>query len=255
MVEPIFIGAGRIGRALARRAAQRGLEAPLLGRHDAWDVLEAPQGQPIALCVRNDDLGAVLARVPAHRHTDLVFLQNGMLRDWLREHDLELATRGLLFFAVPDRNAEPQPGGVTPLWGPHAQALAGWLRSLDLPAEAVHAAAFANVELEKLLWNTCLGVVCQARHCSVAQAATAHAGLLAELAIELARLGRPALGADVDDAALVERMVAYSVQLGDYRAAVKEWPWRNGWFVAEAARLGRTCPVHGALLAQAGIST
>lgn len=255
MVEPILVGAGRVGLALARRAAERGMTAPLLGRHDSWEALQAPAGQPIALCVRNDDLDAVLARVPLHRQADLVFLQNGMLRDWLRDHNLDMATRGLLFFAVADRSAQPVPGGVSPLWGPHAAGLAAWLRALDLPADAVHAREFADIELEKLLWNCCLGVVCQARKCTVAQAATEHAAQLAGLVAELARLGRPALGATVDDGTLVERIAGYSVQLGDYRAAVKEWPWRNGWFVAEAARHNLPCPLHDALLAQAGIST
>ncbi len=253
MVEPVLIGAGRVGLALARRAAERGLKAPLLGRSDGWDVLDASPGQPVALCVRNDDLDAVLDRVPPHRWPDLVFLQNGMLRDWLRAHDLAAATRGLLFFAVADRSADAQPGGTTPLWGPHAQSLATWLAALGLPAEAVAERPFADVELEKLLWNSCLGVLCQAHGCTVAQVAGDHAEQLKALVGELAALARPALGALADDQGLSERIARYSLQLGDYRAAVKEWRWRNGWFVAEAARRRLACPLHTALLTQAGL--
>jgi ketopantoate reductase len=251
MIEPILVGAGRIGLALARRAETKGTPTQLLGRHDRWDVLDQPAGQPIALCVRNDDLAVVLPRIPQHRHCDLLFLQNGMLRDWLAKQGLAQASRGLLFFAVADRTCDPAPGGVSPLWGHHAQEFANWLNALDLPAAAVTAQEFADIELEKLLWNCCLGVVCQAQHCTATEAATMYASQLADLVAELAQVGRPALRAQADNEALTQRIISYSLQLGDYRAAVKEWPWRNGWFVAEAKRRNMACPLHDRLLHQA----
>src|SRR5690606_13983845 len=102
-----------------------------------WDRLDAPAGAPILLAVRNDDLDAVLARVPAHRHVDLVFVQNGMLRPWLAARGLSAATRGLLFMAVPRRGAAIEPGGESPFHGPHAQALLDAFRAAALPARVV----------------------------------------------------------------------------------------------------------------------
>ena len=94
----IVIGAGRIGTAFSAAAG-----CALITRERGWFVLDEPAGDPIAVCVRNDDLGAVLAAVPKHRWPDLVFVQNGMIDPWLEDHGLEGNTRGLLFFAVATR--------------------------------------------------------------------------------------------------------------------------------------------------------
>ena len=52
---------------------------------------------------------------------------------------------------------------------------------------------------------------------------------------------------------LMQRLCAYSLSIADYRGAVKEWAWRNGWFVEVAAARGVTTPTHARLLAQAGL--
>lgn len=251
--QALVIGAGRIGTALAEQSRQRGLQVPLLTRHDGWQALQAVAGTPIVVCVRNDDLSAVVARVPPHRRGDLVFVQNGMLRPWLAAHGFDNPTRGLLFFAVAQRGDAPAPGASSPLCGPHAPAVAQWLRALDLPAEAVTPAAFAAVEVEKLLWNCAFGLLCQAHACTVGQVVQQHRAELAALCAELLALAAPVCGAELELGALVERLCSYSLAIGDYRGAVKELPWRNGWFVAQARQLGVACPLHTALLQQAGV--
>ena len=95
-----LIGAGRIGGALQARAAQKQRPIAVLGRHDDWRVLDAPSGAPIVVCTRNDDLPAVLARVPQARHGDLVFVQNGMLRPWLAANGLFQSAASLGFTAA-----------------------------------------------------------------------------------------------------------------------------------------------------------
>ena len=248
-----LIGAGRIGGALQARAAQKQRPIAVLGRHDDWRVLDAPPGAPIVVCTRNDDLPTVLARVPQARHGDLVFVQNGMLRPWLAANGLADATRGLLFFAVPARGAAIEAGPASPFCGRHAAAVVGELQALDVPAEVVTAAQFAGWELEKLLWNCAFGLLCQAHACTVGDVLTRHDAELAALTAELLAVGQVALGVQVDGAAVLQRLVAYSAAIPDNRAAVKEWPWRNGWFVAEAARQGVALPVHARLCQQAGV--
>lgn len=249
-----IIGAGRIGTALHDKSLATGSQAQLITRTQGWHLLEQPAGSPIAVCVRNDDLDGVLARTPAHRRSDLVFLQNGMLRSWLAHNGLGKATRGLLFFAVAARGAAPVPGGESPLCGPHANAMADWLGALGLPARAVAGGEFSAVELEKLLWNTCMGVLCQAHSCDVATAVTAHRASLDALVAELTAVAGRAFAPTPDPGDLADRITAYSLQIADYRAAVKEWPWRNGWFVEEALRRAMACPTHARLLAAAGIA-
>ena len=112
-----IIGAGRVGGALAARADKAGLPHQLIDRENGWEALDGPAGTPILVCVRNDDLDEVLRKTPKPRHTDLVFVQNGMLRPYLEANNLAGATRGLLFFAVASRGAELVPGGNSPFVG------------------------------------------------------------------------------------------------------------------------------------------
>jgi ketopantoate reductase len=244
----IVIGAGRVGQGLQALDPQ----LRLLTRERGWEALDEPAGEPIFVAVRNDDLSAVLERVPEHRHTDLVFTQNGMLRDFLSERGLANATRGLLFFAVAKRGDRPAPGGTSPFWGPRAEAVASWLRDLDLPADAVDAQSFAAVELEKLIWNCAFGLCCQAFELSVGEVVEERSEELRELVAELHRVGEAAMQVSVDFEALYERLCAYSLSISDYRGAVKEWPWRNGWFVQRAESLGIDTPRHLSLLAEVG---
>lgn len=243
----VVIGGGRIGTALTQRSLAHGLEVPLVTRSAGWQALEAPAGVPVAVCVRNDDLSAVVDRVPPHRRADLVFLQNGMLRPWLAEHGLTDASRGLLFFAVAQRGSPPVPGGMSPMVGRQAPAMVAWLRRLDLPAAVVTAGEFAAVEVEKLLWNSVFGLLCQVHGCSVGEVVGQHRRQVYELAQEMLALAGPVCHAELALMPLVDRLCAYSLAIADYHGAVKEWPWRNGWFVQEAVRRGVACPVHAEL--------
>lgn len=240
----IVLGAGRIGGALARADG-----CAVVSRHRGWYVLDEPAGDPIAVCVRNDDLGPVLASVPRHRRTDLVFLQNGMLEPWLEDHGLEGNTRGLLFFAVSERGGPVDPGGVSRFTGPHANAMALWLESLGLRAEVVGRRAFAAVMLEKLIWNAAFGLLCERHGRDVGGVLSEDADELAALSRELAAVGRAALDIDLDDGALLANLRAYAGSIPRNRAGLKEWRWRGGWFVDEARKRGVATPTHDALVA------
>ena len=246
----IVIGAGRVGGALAERARARGAPCALVDRVSGWEALDGAAGEPVVLTVRNDDLDAVLERVPSHRRADLVFIQNGAIRDWLAERGLQDATRGLLFFAVPSRGAPIETGPANPFWGPHAAGLVAWFGRLDLPAQVLDTRAFAVAELEKLLWNSCFGLVCERFETDVGTVVGEHAGTLKALVMELLPISEPAFAlslADTEREAMFERMCSYARLIPDNRAALKEWPWRNGWFASR----GET-PVHRQLLEATG---
>lgn len=241
----IVLGQGRVGGALVARARQRGVEVQPVGREGS-----VPDTGPILVCTRADDLDAVVARVAPERRADLVFVQNGMLRTWLAERGVTGATRGLLFLAVPARGAPLSPGGPSPFCGQHAAAVVAWLTALDVPAREVAPAAFAVIEAEKLLWNTVYGLLSEVLGVTVGEVADAHGAEAAALAAELTPLLVPALGVPLDPAALAAGMAAYSRSIAGWRGAVKEWRWRNGWFVAAAERAGVATPVHDGWLAR-----
>lgn len=245
-----LIGAGRIGGALHRRALDRGCAGALVTRTEGWGLLDVPAGRPIVVCTRNDDLTDVLSHVPTHRRDDLVFVQNGALRTFLASHGLSNATRGLLFVAVPARGDDLNPGGESPFYGGHADAVAGWMRQLALPARAVGATGFAELELEKLLWNSCFGLLGSVWEKPVGELVRHHHDELAMLMGEYLDVGAAALGVQIDGAAMLASLEAYSLSIPTFPARAREWPWRNGWFEVEAAARGVAMPVHEALVAR-----
>jgi hypothetical protein len=240
----IVIGEGRIGTVFSRAAG-----CALVTRHRGWYVLDEPAGDPIAVCVRNDDLGAVLTAVPKHRWADLVFVQNGMIDPWLEDHGLEGNTRGLLFFAVATRGGAAEPGGISRFTGAHANAMALWLESLGLRAEVIGRRAFSAVMLEKLIWNTAFGLLCERHGVGVGVILEQQGAELAALSRELNAVGRAALGHRPRRRRAARRPARLRRQHPGHRAGVKEWPWRGGWF-DESARVYRVeVPTFDALVA------
>lgn len=249
----IVIGAGRIGTALAARSRESGREPfVLVDRQRGWEQIDPERSGPILLAVRNDDLAAVVDRVPERRRGDLVFVQNGMLRPWLEERRLAMSTRGLLFMAVPSVGAPIEPGGESPFWGPHAARMVEVFTEIGLPAKAVDAQTFTAIELEKLIWNSTFGLFCQALDCDVGTVVEQHRSRLKLLVSELLAVGGPALGVELELEPLMERLCEYSRSIPTYRGAVKEWPWRNGWFVSTARARKKKTPTHDMLLLAIG---
>jgi ketopantoate reductase len=240
----VVIGQGRIGTALARASG-----CALISRYRGWYVLDEPPGDPIVVCVRNDDLGGVLTQVPQHRWPDLVFVQNGMIDAWLADHALAGNTRGVLYFAVPTRGAPIEPGGVSRFTGPHANSLALWLESLGLRTEVLGRRSFSAAMLEKLIWNSAFGALCTRHEATVGRVLGEHQDELAALAREMNAVGRAALDIDLDDAALLRALREYAGAIPEHRAALSEWRWRGGWFVDAARQHDIATPTHDALIA------
>ena len=231
----VVIGAGRIGLALKQASDREGLACTLINRTDGWEALDGPQGDPIVLAVRNDDLTGIIDRVPAHRRGDLVFVQNGALRTLLKKHNMETNTRGLLYFAVSKRGEDLSPGRTSWFTGPHGLTIARWMNRLGAQAENVDWARFSAFEMEKLCWLAVFGPLCELHDASVGVVSTEHRDDVNRLADEIRATCRATMNVDVPLDWLTDRLCDYSSSIADYRASVKEWPWRNGWLI-EAAR-------------------
>ncbi len=242
-----ILGAGRVGSALASRSPR---PCRLITRDQGWSALAESEG-PIVVAVGCDALGEVVDRVPAARWPDLAFVQNGMISPWLAARGLGESTRGLLYFAVPRRGAPIEPGGVSLFAGPHAAALVAWFTEMALPAAALARGDFEAAMFEKLIWNAAFGLLCERFECPVGQVLAAHDAELTALVEELVAVARAA-GVALDPAPLAGRLRSYSRSIPAYRGAVKDWEWRNGWFVRAAADLGVPTPVHAALLRHVG---
>ena len=221
----VIVGAGRVGTALAGIAGV----APVR----RGEAIADGEG-PIIVCTRNNDLAGVLAATPDHRRADLVFVQNGMLSTWLDERGLSQSTQALLYFAVSSVGAAPVDGGRTVVTGPHAEAVSALLAAGGLACRRISRLDYRGEMVEKFLWNCIFGLLCQRHGASVGRVVEHHHDEVVALTTELLGVCDRALGGvPLKPAPLVERLCAYSSSIADYRGAVKEWPWRNGWLVAQ----------------------
>jgi hypothetical protein len=240
----VVVGPGRIGSSLKRRADQRGLACELVGRGGA---IVGPG--PVILAVRTDELDDAVAAVPSARRRDLVLVQNGAYRDKVHQLGLDGVTRGVLYVLAASKHGDLVPGRWTAFCGPRADDVVHWLLSLGLPARSLDSDAFGAVELEKLLWLCVMGGLGDAYRAMVGEIARDHADDVADLFAELAPVGEAAWGVRLDLDGAVERALDWSTTIPDYRASVKEWPYRDGWLRQNARRLGIATPRHDALVA------
>ncbi len=242
--------AGRIGRMLSEMDggawSVRGL-----GRADARAVLGGPGGgQPVVLCVRNDDLDAVLAMTHPSWRPDLVFVQNGMLRPWLDRAGLGGATQGALYVAVTTPGGAPVPGGDSVFSGRWAARVAGLMADHGVAARAVGPTELDRELSVKLGWILAFGLLGEVEQASVGELLDHRRPALDALVAELHPLLVAELGLDLGPGALLERLVGYSANIRHFPARLKERAWRTGWAAEAAAARGLSMPLHTALLQQ-----
>ncbi len=221
---PTIIGAGRVGLALAKIAKT----APH-ARGQSWSKA---QPGPLIVCTRNDDLAGVIQATPPTRRADLVFIQNGMIAPLLKEHGLLQNTQALVYFAVSAKGREPVDGGGTVVFGPWAQEFQSLLGQASLGCTVVDSQSFQRQMVEKLLWNCVFGLLCQRHSASVGTLVQAHRPEIHALNDELQGVAERALDLQLQPG-VVQRLCDYSLKIADYKGAVKELPWRNGWFLAQ----------------------
>ncbi len=236
---PTIIGAGRIGSALATLA-----QTQPHARGQSW--AKAPPG-PLIVCTRNDDLAGVIQATPAVRRTDLVFIQNGMIGPLLQDHGLQDNTQALVYFAVSKRGQAPVDGGGTVVTGPWAHNFQELLGLGALGCTVVDPHSFRKQMVEKLLWNCVFGVLCQRHDATVGTLVAHHGEEINALTAELQGVAERALSLTLNPG-VATRLCDYSLQIADYQGAVKELPWRNGWFLDQE----RT-PLHTAWLTELGV--
>jgi len=218
------------------------------------------------VCTRNDALDSVIDTVPADRRSDLVFLQNGWLGPYLESKDLAAASQCLVFFAVAALDDAPidgvtdlNPEGLTTATGKWAGALTARLAAKGLRCRAADGDAFAVPMLEKHVW-ICAFMMVGATHggITVGEVEAKHAAEVDALIVELLGAGAADLGVEVDAATAPDRLRAYARAVAHFPTAVKEFPWRNGYFYklsydAGLAGAADPCPTHTQLLYDLGL--
>ncbi len=231
-----IIGGGRIGNLLYEL---NGKQDQLLSRKSKESIATDGSG-PIYVCTRNNDLAKIVEDCPEKRKEDLVFLQNGILTDFLRSKGLEKNTQGLVYFAVSklgeapiDGKTDTNPEGLTAVCGKWAEDMSERLRVADLACKVLDEEAFNIAMLEKHIWICAfMAVGSQYEECTVGDVESTHNKEIREVISELAALASyetkvsfPSSPAPLDD-----RLCAYARSVAHFPTALKEFEWRNGWF-------------------------
>lgn len=224
----IVIGAGRIGQAFKR------LDDTILlvSRDKNWEEIEGRKGELILVASRNDDLEEILSKVPNTQRQDVVFLQNGMLSPWLKEKSLDSNTRSILYFAVASRGELPKTGeDKSIVTGTRAEELCDWMNQNSIPAEVVSSEELLKVEMEKLIWNSAFGLLCDYHKLSVGEVLNQEYDSFKELVTELHWINQEYGSVEIGLEELIQGLVKYTKSVENYVASTKEWDWRMGWFV------------------------
>lgn len=238
-VPSIIVGGGRIGSLLV----DLGIEGDALVKRGE-PIPSTPATGPIYVCTRNDALAGIIEATPPDRRADLVFLQNGMLGDFLQEKGLPDASQVLVYLAVAKLGEKPtdgitdaNPEGLTSATGKWASAFKARLANGDLTCHVKQGEAYTKAMLEKHIW-ICAFMLVGALNggVTVGEVESTHSDQLRAVVDQLAAAGAKELGVSLDDG-VFERLTAYGRAVSHFPTAVKEFEWRNGWFykISEAA--------------------
>jgi hypothetical protein len=242
------IGMGEVGRRLASALAVAGVRAVPVTRTSGWEEALAEREAPLLVCVREEALADVVARVRGAAPERLVFVQNGWIRPMLAE--LPGCTRGLVWFTSKGeffRVLRP-----SAFCGPLAGLLAGALGRGGVAAVALDEGAFALAEAEKMGFNCVVGLPLAVHRLALAEYLERQRDEAQAVFGEAVSVTAGSLGADPSPEWWTAFLNAVE-PLGWVKAGTaKALEFRNGAVVHLARGLGLRAPVNERLLVAAG---
>jgi ketopantoate reductase len=250
-VDPLkafVIGMGEVGRRLASALAAAGVEALPVTRASGWDEALTDHSGLVLVCVREEALAEVVARLRGVASRRLVFVQNGWVRPLLAASPS--CSRGLIWFtSKSDFFRVLRPSVFS---GSQAQSIAAILNRGGVPSVAVDEPAFAAAEAEKMGFNCVVGLPLAVHQVRLADYLEKHLDEAQAVFEEAAGVTARALAADASPQWWVE-FLHLSVPLGWVRtAAAKALEYRNGAVVRLARDLGLDAPTNARLLKAIG---
>ena len=242
---------GEVGRRLTTAIAAAGADVVPVTRAAGWREALADGTTPLLVCVREEDLPDVLARLAGVAAERLVFVQNGWVSPLLAA--LSGVTRGLLWFTSKgDFHRVLRPSVIS---GPLAERLAAALTRGGIAAVAVDGSAFAAAEAEKMGFNCVVGLPLVVHRLSLAEYLTREEGEARAVFSEALAAVAGALAVE-PPARAWEEFVRACGPIGWLRpSAAKALEFRNGAVVRLARELGGQAPVNLRLLEAAGFRT
>ena len=243
-----IIGAGEVGRRLGHALRAAGAEVLEVTRRNGW--VEAASDLPGCrlVCVREDDLAAVLDRLAVVPDRSIVCVQNGWIRPLLsRRQDV---TRGLIWFTSKGEFFEVL--RESPFEGTCAAELAARLTAGGIPAHSVDDEKFAALEADKMGFNCVVGLPLAIHDVTLESYLIEHRDAARALFEESVATCARALGVTAEGT-WWQDFCSAARPIGWIRAtAAKALAFRNGAVARLARAHGIAVPVTDRLLRQAG---
>lgn len=235
-----IIGAGRVGTALQMACPDK---VRLFTREDSLSSLDdLGDDDLVMIASRNDSLTPIHSSLSESAKGKAVFIQNGMLSPFLKKLKPSYAARAILYFAVSKKGEEAKPGGDTLICGPNAETLQDYFQQMNIPSKVVSESEMAKVEMEKLLWNSLLGLLGEYYQESVGETIEKHWEDIDELLGELLPVIEKDTGISFSLSSISKSLKDYSQEVAHFEARIKEWEWRNQWFFSALERQGSEAP-------------
>ena len=238
------IGMGEVGTRLATGLRDAGVETGSVTRSRGWTAALDDVDGLFLVCVREESLEEVLARLRGVDGRRIVLVQNGWIRPQLRT--LQEATRGLIWFTSKGDFFEVL--RPSPFAGPWAGALSRALVAGGVAAEEVDAATCDRLDAEKMGFNCVVGLPLAVHGLTFGEYLSTLEHEAREVFIEAVTVCSHALNTDTDED-LWAGFVRSAAPLSWVKTSkAKALDFRNGAVVSLAAQLGLEAPVNAALL-------
>lgn len=221
------IGPGRLGWFFHQVLG--GEHGQIYGRGD--DLCKITSRAVVA--VRIKDLAQVFSQLPDQIKTDLVCVQNGLYESICIRFGCK-PTKLLVYFAVNHVGHFPKDqASLSVVTGPYSQQLIRALALYQIHVRAVGTDEWHVLAHEKLIWLSVFGLLGQLYQTHVGQLIRHHRSTCQSLCYELCQLCEHTLGLDFlhGSEGAIKRMMQYSESLGAYEARLKEYDYRNGYFM------------------------
>jgi ketopantoate reductase len=245
-----LIGPGEVGRRLGGALQRSGWRVEAIGRGGDWSAAGDPTDPaPRLVAVREEDLGAVLARLTGPLRSRVVLVQNGFLE--AVHGDLGAVSRGLVWFMSKGDVFHELTTSL--FYGPLADELVPPLSEGGLDVARVEDGAPALREMIlKGIWNCLVGLPLAV---SGLELDAYRRERQAEL-MEMIREGCATTGAEYgvkvtpDEAlACIDSTIG---PIGWVKGGMKALAWRNGAIALFGRRHGISTPLTDSMLASAG---
>ena len=242
------IGMGEVGRRLAAALSGSGHEVVAVTRDSGCGEALADSAGLLLVCVREEALAGVLARLEGISPERVVLVQNGWIRPLLGRFGA--ATRALIWFTSKGEFFRVLRPSI--VCGPAAPPLAAVLGHAGIAAEAAPAEAFAGAEAEKMGFNCVVGLPLAVHRVTLGDYLAHHGEEAHQLFSESVAAPARALGVPASR----EWWPAFldvARPLGWVRATgAKALEFRSGAVLRLAREHGLSAPVTERLLAAAG---